>query len=588
MNGSNNENHNNNVDLMMKLIAMIKKIPPFVYPILGYIALTVAIIVGVLILILAATGVAEGLADDVGDFGEKLGNLFTFKGWNSDYEIVQEQEKKYYEKLDEIKEKYKEEYGVNINTTLITATLFYGTTMGDYLVDSEDRGEDVSPEVSLKDQADLYKMARSQVDTLARYMLVKTTTNNSCGATSSSTTNPETPKEIAEAKPEGDQSVFKPISEKTTNNVVAYTDDPKEPGSCPYEDDAPKYINKYKNSADYQRLVTANTNLNNFMNKVDCTDPDNAIRCEQAQRVYTNAFNNYYSKWKELGIRDSDPGNTSSNIAFDCPYNQVSQPDYNNWTDTYNGCSELPSKTVRYSVDDQYEGVYYYKLMTPFKNFWIFETDDNFITKYYGKYVYAEDPEVQKQNVIDTVDGIYELYYQIVGREGTYSAPGDYAEWKQCGAPWSNISIGGTTVCQIGCALTSLAIQVARSGTATNLPDFNPGTFIEKMKEIGGIDRSGAISSWAAVTQIAPNFYFDGRGEFPSGQAAAIEAAKSLIDQGYYLVVQVKRPEEGTHFVAIDRIEGNTVYMFDPASNAVDLYGKYSGMYNYRAFYKTD
>lgn len=588
MNDGSNENRNNNTDLMMKLITMIKKIPPFIYPILGYVALTAIIIIGVLIIIMSATGIADNIATEVGDFGEKLGNLFTFQGWGTDYEIAKEQEQKYYEKLNTVKEDYKDNYGVNINTTLITATLFYGATMGDYVVDSGDKDGDVSPEVSFKEQADLYKTARSHIETLAKYMLIKTTTNNSCGETSSSTSDPETAKDIAEAKPFGDINIFNPISNKTVNNVVAYTDDPEEPGSCPYEDDAPKYINKYKNSADYQRLVTANTNFNNFLNTTDCNNPTNDLRCARAEQNYMNALTHYYNKWKDLGIRDSDPGNSSSEVTFECQYNQVSQIEHEKWSESYVGCSELPYQTVRYSVDDRYEGVYYYKLMTPFKNFWVFETDDNFITKYYGKYVYADDPEVQKQNVIDTVEGIYELYYQIVGREGTYSAPGDYAEWKQCGASWSNISIGGTTVCQIGCALTSLAIQVARSGTATILSDFNPGTFIDKMKEIGGIDSSGSISSWAAVTQIAPNFFFDGRGDFPAGQAAAIEAAKALIDQGYYLVVQVKRPEEGTHFVAIDRIEGNTVYMFDPASDAVDLYGRYSGMYNYRAFYKTD
>lgn len=59
-------------------------------------------------------------------FGEKLGNLLTFRGWCTDSECEEKEQNDFYEKIDEVYEKYKKEpYYVTLNTNLITATLTY-------------------------------------------------------------------------------------------------------------------------------------------------------------------------------------------------------------------------------------------------------------------------------------------------------------------------------------------------------------------------------------------------------------------------------------------------------------------------------
>ena len=52
------------------------------------------------------------------------------------------------------------------------------------------------------------------------------------------------------------------------------------------------------------------------------------------------------------------------------------------------------------------------------------------------------------------------------------SASGAYTTWKQADPEWGSISLGGgRNMAAIGCLVTSLAIQIARSGTQiTNLP----------------------------------------------------------------------------------------------------------------------
>ena len=98
------------------------------------------------------------------------------------------------------------------------------------------------------------------------------------------------------------------------------------------------------------------------------------------------------------------------------------------------------------------------------------------------------------------------------------------------------------------------------------------------MKDNGLIAPNGEIKSWD-VSSIAPGFVFSGR----SDSYVSREEIRELLNQGYYIIVQVKQ-KPATQFVAISGMEGNTVLMNDPASDATDLYSKYSGIYGYRIF----
>jgi hypothetical protein len=50
------------------------------------------------------------------------------------------------------------------------------------------------------------------------------------------------------------------------------------------------------------------------------------------------------------------------------------------------------------------------------------------------------------------------------------------------------------------------------------------------------------------------------------------DAIKQHLDSGEYVMIVVRN---GGHYVAADRVEGNTVYIHDPGCNATDLFKTY-------------
>lgn len=145
------------------------------------------------------------------------------------------------------------------------------------------------------------------------------------------------------------------------------------------------------------------------------------------------------------------------------------------------------------------------------------------------------------------------------------SVIGDWANWKQYDPTWSGVALGPSTVGKIGCAMTSVSIQIARSGVSTTLgTNFNPGTFAKALTKVGGFDARGNIY-WSKVSEIAPNFIWTGTRVYGYVSPSTIN---SLIGQGYYVILNVKG---GRHWVAVDRVEGNRIYMFDPGSGGTEV-----------------
>lgn len=162
-------------------------------------------------------------------------------------------------------------------------------------------------------------------------------------------------------------------------------------------------------------------------------------------------------------------------------------------------------------------------------------------------------------------------------------ATGDYTQWKQLtslGAPWGEVVIGNNkTINQIGCLVTSVSIQIARSGVPLqNINgEFNPGTFVEAIKPEGFA--SGVNFVWNSITKVAPTFkYQPDSSAYFGGMTKAQKAAKvkELINQGCYLVMEVKSGCGGEHWVAVDYVEGDEVYMMDPASTESVAWNQYN------------
>ena len=162
---------------------------------------------------------------------------------------------------------------------------------------------------------------------------------------------------------------------------------------------------------------------------------------------------------------------------------------------------------------------------------------------------------------------------------GNCVANGEYASWKQNEGEWINVPLGGSgkTIKQIGCLATSLAIQVARSGVPTNISDFNPGTFVQALSNQGAFGNSGALLSYASVETVAPTFRYQSYVDV-SGMSRQdkLNTIKGIVNQpGVYAVAEVKG-NTGQHWVAIDSVNGDTINMMDPGSNATDMWAQYN------------
>ena len=193
----NNKNEGNSLKMILDYI---KKIPSFVklgcttscLPFLGCFAIVLAI----LFVIISITGMVfewtVSISDGSGTLSETLGNFFDGNGWLTDEEYRDEQERKYYQKLADVYEKYNSEAfdNIKINTSLITATLFYnkagGDLQDDYISPSCDPSSDTDDCAVNSDEemGDFYRNARGYIYTLAKYMVVynrpETHCNNYC------------------------------------------------------------------------------------------------------------------------------------------------------------------------------------------------------------------------------------------------------------------------------------------------------------------------------------------------------------------------------------------------------------------------
>ena len=150
---------------------------------------------------------------------------------------------------------------------------------------------------------------------------------------------------------------------------------------------------------------------------------------------------------------------------------------------------------------------------------------------------------------------------------------GDWANWKQFNEPWASMTVHGTSTQfkGFGCYITSLAILIARSGASVSLPNFDPGVLFKYLDGQGVIGKGGYCNSIAPVSSIVPfNIIAYGVSYSPA-------AIQGYLNQGYYVQVKLQRGD-ATHFVAVDHVQGNTVYINDPGSSKRTTIADYNGI----------
>ena len=154
----------------------------------------------------------------------------------------------------------------------------------------------------------------------------------------------------------------------------------------------------------------------------------------------------------------------------------------------------------------------------------------------------------------------------------------DYRTWSQKDERWAYTPLGGSTVKESGCYITSIAMVAAASG-ARDTESFNPGVFAQQLNNIGAFSWDGSLMYWASVNAVIPevkietaNLYFNSG----SRESKASEM-KSWLDKGMYVICNV-----GGHWVYVDGISGADVIMADPAKTETYLYNAYSDILCYQ------
>lgn len=167
---------------------------------------------------------------------------------------------------------------------------------------------------------------------------------------------------------------------------------------------------------------------------------------------------------------------------------------------------------------------------------------------------------------------------------------GSYRTWRQCGENWSSMIVpaSNSSMCQIGCLITSITIQIARSGTATVETPINPGI---ALKYYSFVDGGNFV--WRSTTNLAPNFVYYTQLTFIGMSKTNIAQKLNSFDPSKYYIVLAVSPigvNSISHYVALDYVDvsSGNIYMMDPVSNDyTDLYSIYK-LYEAHIYEKRD
>ena len=183
-----------------------------------------------------------------------------------------------------------------------------------------------------------------------------------------------------------------------------------------------------------------------------------------------------------------------------------------------------------------------------------------------------------KQILLSMYPKAANIYKANCGNDSCTGSTGEFSKWLQMNSKWGSTQMGksGQTLGKIGCLVTSVAMQIAKSKVPTGkINPFNPGTFVKAMNSVGGIEDDGDFI-WEKTSQVVPKFQYVGQTSV-SGQTKSqkLSSIKNLLSKGYYIVAEVKG-NTGQHWVAIDGVSGDNVLMMDPASNSTQMWSQYN------------
>lgn len=157
---------------------------------------------------------------------------------------------------------------------------------------------------------------------------------------------------------------------------------------------------------------------------------------------------------------------------------------------------------------------------------------------------------------------------------------GDFSKWRQCSNEWGSKVIRKGTMCEFGCYITSIAIQVARSETNLTVDNFDPTTVLNNATFNSDDDLINPM-----FNKYAPNFRKNNDISTISwSKSSIIKRVKKEIEKGNYPIIFV----DNHHFVAATGTTNDDILIIDPASDSHNLYNLYTNVTQIQIFSKED
>lgn len=515
----------------------------------------------------------------------------------NDLDCTKQSTQMFYERIEQVNNEYQEK-GKSIDVELLTATIYYGKTLDEELFNEEGEEETtldiIAGAVRL---SDVNKLASNMInENRIDYTKYRNYLINTYIPKRFSDMYEDASDKDAEIERIADEIMaFASLEDQSLVTNTLY-------GSCKY--------NTSGNEMDTTNLqvVLVSCDGNSELERVDFetyikgvvygevgnTWPAEVLKAQAvATRSYTLTRNQTMCPGRPNNCEYGYNPNKKEIRMRNCEGDQV-YCDYKNGCQkyNYNGYNSLISGTKNPSLKIYKEAL----SENDAANF------ENILNEVNGKVLTKEDNTVYASAYIDTdqrawnsmyasnnsmdYNEILVKHYWTKANENltinsnctNFGTIGEFAEWKQFDPRWGSINIGSDTLSHSGCLVTSIAIQFARSGTV-NIPAFDPGIFANELTKHGGFSPSGALY-WAPLRTTINNL---SNGRFVAANLDVylsgtrdnkISTLQQYLNSGYLLVLGVKH--EG-HWVAVNKIENNKVYIFDPGDSYVtEVSQKYS------------
>lgn len=173
------------------------------------------------------------------------------------------------------------------------------------------------------------------------------------------------------------------------------------------------------------------------------------------------------------------------------------------------------------------------------------------------------------QNIIDFANFYKELFPED---ECTYSSDigtGEITNWRQYDERWGSVPIGSSNVKSIGCTTTAVSYLIAKSGTALNYSDFNPGVYAQHG------NYSGRALVWNVSPIASSGHVLDANSSGNMSLSNYSSLISNIINTPYngkqqYITIQLLGMG-GEHWIAVDHVEDGQVYVLDPSTRSEGL-----------------